>query len=604
MPFGAELRDDGTRFRLWAPAASSVELVLEGGRGTAIMDAVGGGWFELLARAPAGTRYRFRIDGGTLVPDPASRFQPDDVLGPSEVVDPAAYRWETENWRGRPWHEAAIYELHVGTFSPEGTFEGARRRLDHLGGLGITAVELMPLADFAGRRNWGYDGVLPFAPDSAYGAPDDLKRLIDAAHARGLMMILDVVYNHFGPEGNFLNAYAPQFFTERVHTPWGAAIDFSRREVRDFFIHNALYWLEEYRFDGLRLDAVHAIHDDNSPDVIEELAATANRRLAGERPVHIILENDDNEARYLARTEDGDPRYAVAQWNDDIHHALHAAATGEAFGYYADYADRPVDRLLRCLTEGFAYQGEPSRHRDGGRRGSPSGDLPPAAFVSFLQNHDQIGNRAFGERIAALADPRLIRAMAAILLLAPAPPMLFMGEEWGATEPFLYFCDFHDELADAVRDGRRREFARFPAFQDEAAREKIPDPNAEATFRASMLAWDRYEAPPHADWLAFYSRLLALRRDRIVPLLADGRRPASSGVQFGAAGLGVTWRFGNGATLRLLANLGPDAIGDLPAEAGPAPGEDPIFASDDADALGRGRLPGRCAVWFLGATDG
>ena len=479
MPFGATCVDGGVRFRIWAPAVTSVDLKLEDKDAPSLvsMAGMGGGWFEVVTNAArASSRYRFRIDDRIDVPDPASRYQPEDVLGPSMVIDPGAFPWQHGEWRGRPWHEAVLYELHVGTFSPAGTFDGVRERLDYLAELGVTAVELMPVADFSGRRNWGYDGVLPYAPDSAYGTPDDLKRLVDAAHGRGLMMFLDVVYNHFGPEGNFLHAYAPEFFTDRFHTPWGAAIDFARREVRDFFIHNALYWLEEYRFDGLRLDAVHAIVDRSKPDILEELADRVHARFGESRHVHLVLENDDNAARYLTRMPDGRVRRYTAQWNDDIHHALHVLATGEHDGYYEDYVDRTVDLLGRCLTEGFAYQGEPSRHRDGKPRGEPSAELPPTAFVSFIQNHDQVGNRAFGERISALAELDALRAVTAILLLAPSPPLLFMGEEWAAAEPFLFFCDFHEELAARVRDGRRGEFKRFAAFRSEAARARSPIP--------------------------------------------------------------------------------------------------------------------------------
>jgi malto-oligosyltrehalose trehalohydrolase len=521
MPFGAELRGDGTaRFRLWAPSARTVELALARGGETRLLalPAAQDGWHEGVYPAAAGDRYRFRIDGALEVPDPASRFNPDDVHGASEVIDPAAYAWRERDWRGRPWEEAVIYELHVGTFSPEGTFAGVEARLDYLAALGVTAVELMPVADFPGRRNWGYDGVLPFAPDAAYGRPEDLKRLVDAAHARGLMVFMDVVYNHFGPEGNYLHAYAKPFFTERHHTPWGAAINFDgegSRAVREFFIHNALYWLEEYHADGLRLDAVHAIADDSAPDILEELAAAVRAGPGSERHVHLVLENDRNEARYL-----GPGRYD-AQWNDDIHHAFHILLTGEADGYYADYANRPAWFLGRCLAEGYAYQGEVSRYRDGAPRGEPCAHLPPAAFVSFVQTHDQVGNRAFGERISALASEETLRPAIAAWLLAPAVPLLFMGEEFAAATPFLFFCDFGPELAQAVTEGRRREFARFARFGDPAAQAKIPDPNAAATFAASRLDWASLARAPHERFLALYRELLALRR-------ACGAPPAAS----------------------------------------------------------------------------
>ncbi len=439
MPFGAEYRSDrNVRFRLWAPAAKAVEVCFKDDRNSKRLPLLqkDDGWFELITdQAAPGTLYHFRVDGTRDVPDPASRFQPRDVHGPSEVIDPEAFDWQDGSWRGRPWNEAVIYELHVGAFTPAGTFAGVGEQLDHLVDLGITAVELMPVADFPGKRNWGYDGVLPFAPDSAYGRPEDLKYLVQSAHERGLMVLLDVVYNHFGPEGNYLKAYAPQFFTDRHCTPWGGGINFDgaeSRAVRDFFIDNALYWLTEYHFDGLRLDAVHTIIDDSAPHILVELADTVRAALGPDRHVHLILENERNQARRLQRTERCQPETYTAQWDDDIHHTLHVLTTGERDGYYSDYAERPLDQLGRCLVSGFAYQGEPSPSRNGELRGEPTNGVPPGAFISFLQNHDQIGNRAFGERITKLADPSAIRAGLAVLLLAPLPPMLFMGEEFGA----------------------------------------------------------------------------------------------------------------------------------------------------------------------------
>ncbi|MDY6908576.1 MAG: malto-oligosyltrehalose trehalohydrolase [Thermodesulfobacteriota bacterium] len=576
MPFGAEaLEGGGVRFRLWAPDARSVELHLEASpqmKAPLPMTAQGDGWYErVLAEAGPGTRYRFRIDGDLLVPDPASRHQPEGVHGPSEVIDPEAFEWDDAAWTGRPWNEAVFYELHVGTFTPGGTFRSACHRLNHLTELGVTAVELMPVADFPGRRNWGYDGVLPFAPARAYGRPDDLKHLVQEAHRRGLMVFLDVVYNHFGPEGNYLHTYARSaFFTTRYRTPWGAAINFDgpgSRTVRDFFIQNALYWLEEFRFDGLRLDAVHAIRDRSRPDFLEELAQAVRNGPGRHRRIHLVLENDDNAARYLQRDPEGRPVHYTAQWNDDIHHACHVLLTGETEGYYADYADEATRHLARCLAEGFAYQGEPSPYRGGRKRGEPSEHLPPEAFVSFLQNHDQVGNRAFGDRLQLLAEDRAIRAALAVVLLAPAPPLLFMGEEFGCRRPFPFFCDFGPELAANVTRGRRKEFERFPAFRDPAARAAIPDPNAEATFASAVLDWAEAETGggrSRRDWIR---RLLALRRDEIVPLLPllGGRSGSIVGVSKTA--LAVRWRGDDGTTLALAANLGPDPAAALAPEA-------------------------------------
>ncbi len=561
MAFGAQITAEGVRFRLWAPDCDSVTLCLSGRGGDREIAIArrADGWCEaVIADAGAGTRYAWRIDGGMRVPDPASRFQPDDVHGASEVVDAAAFRWQVDEWRGRPWEEAVLYELHVGTFTPAGTFRAVIDRLDHLVDLGVTAIELMPVADFPGRWNWGYDGCYLFAPDARYGRPEDLKALIDAAHGLGLMVFLDVVYNHFGPEGNYLHAYAKRFFNPDSHTPWGAAINFDgadSRVVRDFYIENALFWIEEYRIDGLRFDAVHAIEDRSSPDILVELAERVKAHVDARRHVHLVLENDDNEARYLARAADGRPRHFVAQWNDDIHHAVHVLLTGEAAGYYADYADRPADHLGRCLAEGFAYQGEPSRFHDGERRGERSRDLPPTAFVSFIQNHDQVGNRAFGDRLAALAPPAALSAAAAVLLLAPSPPLLFMGEEWAAETPFLFFCDFGLELRDTVREGRRQEFAAFPAFQDAQARERIPDPALEESFRASLLDWMEPGRSGHRQVLELYRRLFDLRRREIVPRLAGVAGGASKVDRWGDRGLGVVWTLGDGSVLSLVANL-------------------------------------------------
>jgi malto-oligosyltrehalose trehalohydrolase len=559
MAFGAEvLGVEGVRFQLWAPAVRRVELVLEAARTAIPLLATGDGWHRLVTdQAPPGARYRYRVDGGALVPDPASRFQPDDVHGPSEVVDPDAFVWTDVAWRGRPWESTVLYELHVGTFSPEGTFGGVEARLDDLVDLGITAVELMPVADFPGRWNWGYDGALLFAPDNRYGTPRDLKALVDACHGRGLAVILDVVYNHFGPEGNYLGLYAPDFFDEGRHTPWGAAINLDgpgSATVRAFFVENALFWLEEYRVDGLRLDAVHALRDATSPHLLEEIARRVQAGPGAQRHVHLVLENDANEARYLRPAPSGRAPYA-AQWNDDIHHALHAIATGERTGYYADYPD-PVASLARCLTAGFAYQGEPSAYR-ARPRGEPTDGVPLTAFVSFLQNHDQIGNRAFGERLSALAPPAALRAVTALLLLAPPPPLLFMGEEWEAAQPFLFFSDFGPDLGARVSEGRRGEFARFPAFAEPAARAAIPDPQSPATVERSRLDWSARDRPAHRAARDWTRELLQIRRRDVVPHLVPAGAIRGSASRFAGTGLAVRWAFGDGAALDLVANLGP-----------------------------------------------
>ena len=612
MPFGAEVdTDGGVRFRLWAPAAEQVDLEFDDPSGKphrAPMSHIGDGCHELRTDAAgAGSRYRFLISGPLArgappVPDPASRFQPDGVHAASEVIDPLAFDWRDGDWRGRDWEGAVIYELHLGCFSPPGTFAGAAERLEHLADLGVTAVELMPVAAFPGSRNWGYDGVLPFAPHAGYGRPEDMKTLVQTAHGLGLMVLLDVVYNHFGPEGNYLHLYAPQFFTERHQTPWGAGIDFDGPHsamVRDYFVQNALYWLTEYRLDGLRLDAVHAIADDSERHILTEIAEAVQAGPGRERRIHLVLENDGNQARYLARRADGRPRWYDAQWNDDFHHAAHVLLTGERDGYYADYAKRPAARLARCLAEGFGYQGEPSAFRGGAPRGEPSVQLPPTAFVSLLQNHDQIGNRALGERLASLAAPQALRAATAVLLLAPSPPLLFMGQELGTRRPFLFFCDFGEDLAESVTEGRRREFAHFERFADPAARETIPDPNDPGTFDRSRLDWTELEDEVHRDWLRLHRDLLALRRREIVPRLAGTGGDAASYGPVGDAGLWVHWRLGDGSELTLLANLGDTELdAPEPARADPA---NPLHLepAGAAAALENGRLPPWTAAWHL-----
>ncbi len=603
MPFGAEvLTDGGVRFRLWAPAARNVTLCLYPGEElqTLPMESLPEGWFVLTtAVARAGTRYRFRIDDGLEVPDPASRYQPQDVHGPSEVIDPLAFEWSDSDWRGRPWNQAVIYELHVGAFTRQGGFAGVQGRLDQLVALGVTAIELMPVADFPGAHNWGYDGVLPFAPDSSYGHPFGFKALVQAAHARGLMVFLDVVYNHFGPDGNYLPGYAPAFFDPRYATPWGAAINFSGRDAsvaRQFFIHNALYWIEEFHLDGLRIDAVHAMHDCSDPDFLQELAGMVAAGPGASRPVHLILENDRNEVRYLAHTAACPGGGYTAQWNDDIHHALHVLVTGERSGYYEDYADAPLWHLGRCLTEGFSYQGEPSSYRGESPRGEPSSQWPLAAFVSALQTHDQIGNRAFGERITRLAPEAAVRAATAVLLLAPSPPMLFMGQEWAATQPFPFFCDFGAELAAAVTHGRREEFGRFPEFCDPQARARIPDPNDARTFDSARLDWNAAVAGAGRRWWQWHQGLLALRAREIAPRIA-GMRGGSGEFKISAAGaLSVRWRLADGSGLALVANLGA-----RPVPAPDWPAGEAIFTVGES-ASGAGTLSPWSVIWLLDAV--
>jgi maltooligosyltrehalose trehalohydrolase len=579
--FGPIELEGGFRFRLYAPPAERVDVLVDGRTLSLARD---GDWFSVDdSRAHPGSRYAFAVDGGRPIPDPGSRFQPDGVHEASEIVA-SHFAWPDDGWRGRPWHEHVIYELHVGTFTFEGTYEAAGRKLRELVALGITAIELMPVAAFPGARNWGYDGVLPYAPYAGYGKPDDLRRFIAGAHAHGLAVLLDVVYNHFGPEGNYLHANAPGFFNETEHTPWGAAIDVTVPDVRAYFAENAAYWLTDYRFDGLRLDATHAIVDPMAPSFLSEVRATALAACETGRYVALVVENDYNDVTLLDEGYD-------AQWNDDVHHCAHVIATGETGGYYRDYAADPAGWLGRALATGFAYQGEASEHRNGRQRGLPSARFPLTAFVSFLQNHDQIGNRAFGERLAQLAAPEALRALMALIFLAPSPPMLFMGEEWAASTPFLFFCDFEPGLARLVTEGRRREFKAFPQFADANVRATIPDPAAVTTFEASRLRWEERSAPQHAAALAFTTALLHVRAQHVIPFITNVRGSDACCKRIGTSGLALRWKLADGM-LHADANLSGETLGGFPER---VTGET-FYAIHDAVYHG-GRAPAWAVRW-------
>ena len=503
-----------SRFQVWAPAAERVDLMLGDDRRP--MHAASNGWWTLeVPEAGPGTDYAFSIDGGDPRPDPRSPWQPHGVHGPSRVVDHGAFAWTDDHWQAPPLASAIIYETHIGTFTLGGTFESAIERLDDLVNLGVTHVEIMPVAAFPGERGWGYDGVDLYAPQESYGGPEGLKRLVDACHARGLAVILDVVYNHLGPAGNYLSQFGP-YFTDRHHTPWGQAVNLDgpdSGEVRRFFIDNALMWLRDYHMDGLRLDAIHALVDTSAIHFLEELGQAVDRLTANlGRHLVLIAESDLNDPRVIWRPEAGG--YGMdAQWSDDFHHALHAALTGERSGYYEDFGD--LAHLARALERSFVYGGQYSAHRRR-RHGRPPTGLPSSRFLAYLQNHDQIGNRATGERISHLVSPGCAMIGAALVLTSPYVPMLFMGEEWGASAPFQYFTDHEDpELGKAVSEGRRNEFAAFgwnPA--------DVPDPQAEATFQRSRLDWSERDREPHRSLLAWHRRLIAARRS--VPHLGDG----------------------------------------------------------------------------------
>ena len=538
LSFGATIQADGTtRFRIWAPSAERLDLLIEGGRRT--MDVEGDGWHSMTTQAPAGTRYQFVMPDGTHFPDPASRMQDGDVHDPSIVVDPFDYEWVNTDWKGRPWHESVMYELHPGAM---GGFRGIQEKLPELQRLGITAIELMPVADFPGRHNWGYDGVLPYAPDRAYGTPDDLKAMIDTAHGLGICVYLDVVYNHFGPDGAYIHVFAREFFTEDQHTPWGAAIDFRRPQVRDYYLQNLVYWLMEFRFDGCRFDAVMEIKEE---DFLFDLARIARGRVEPGRHVGLVVEHEFNRAALLG----GPPRFD-AQWTDDFHHTMHVLLTGEIEGYYEAFEDA-TNHLRRVLAEGFAYQGEVPKGREK-PRGETSAHLPTTAFVIFLQNHDQIGNRAMGDRLTVSVDKGRLRAATALLLLMPFIPMLFMGEEWATEKPFLFFTDHHNELADLVREGRRSEFGAFAAFKDEGRRALIPDPNAPSTFESSI---PEPSDPSQFDWMR---EVIALRQRRVVPGVPGCRSEGADII--GEKAVRAAWRLGTGEQLTVAINLGAQPV--------------------------------------------
>jgi 1,4-alpha-glucan branching enzyme/maltooligosyltrehalose trehalohydrolase len=547
--FAPIVRQGATVFRLWAPLQDKVLLRIHGAEPVEL-NRTNDGWHSReVAGIGPGALYQFVLPDGLAVPDPASKFQPQDVHGPSEVVDLGAYSWTSKDWKGRPWEEMVIYELHIGSFTQEGTFKSAAERLDYLQQLGITAIQIMPLSDFPGRYNWGYDGVMPYAPDSSYGRPEDLMALIDAAHERGISVFLDVVYNHFGPDGNYMPNYAP-LFTDKHRSNWGQGINYDAegsKWIREFVIQNAIYWITNFRFDGLRLDAVHAIVDTSSEHVLHELARRVKDAAAG-RYVHLIVENEENDSDLLKRKEDATPQLFTAQWNDDLHHVLHVAATGEDFGYYADFAGDPGN-LARSLAEGFVYQGQEMPYR-GKPRGKPSADLPPTAFISFIQNHDQIGNRALGDRMITYRGDKELKAIAAVCLLAPEIPMLFMGEEWGAPEPFPYFCDFDEDLNGKVRQGRREELSRLPGFDAD----DLLDPTAYETFASAKLDWSNLHSVESAEMLKLYRELLRTRAREIVPLLKGLARNRSS-VRSDQDYIAVDWSFSDQRSLHLLANL-------------------------------------------------
>ncbi|WP_428031390.1 malto-oligosyltrehalose trehalohydrolase [Ancylobacter sp.] len=584
--FGPAQQGGATRFRLYAPDTASVALEVEGAAPLAMEKDEAGFFTAEREGLAAGLRYRFRIgegEGSVAVPDPASRGQAEDADGWSLVPETSH---PPVPGPPRPWHEAIIAEVHVGTATPEGTFRALIDRLDHYREAGFTVLELMPVADFAGRRNWGYDGVLMYAPDTAYGTPADLRALVEAAHERGLGMMLDVVYNHFGPSGNYLPVYAKSFFRGDIATPWGPAIDLENETVRAFFSENAAYWLAEFGFDGLRFDAVHALATKGAETFLREIAAACRAVNPG---AYLVLENHDNIAGWMTR----DDHLYTAQWNDDWHHAFHVLASGEGTGYYAPYAADAVAAAGRALSQGFVFQGEPYPGEGGHPRGTASGGLAPDAFVAFAQNHDHIGNRPLGDRLAGTLAQERLAFLRFVLMLSPEIPLLFQGEEALLDKPFPFFCDFEGELAEAVRKGRRSEFADF--FDAHGA--EFPDPLSEATFHSAKLTAADFRTPKaHAELDAF--RRLADQRRRLVWRLTAGAYLGSEWSRNEEA-LRVAWHYEAG-TLIMVLNAGPEPalIDPLTGIAGMPAGASLGGVIHEAD--GRVTLaPFAAAVWSL-----
>ena len=509
LPIGANPDRSGVFFRVWADGAQQLEVVTYDAAGEATgatpMEAEGAGyWAARVADAAPGTLYKYRLDGDKERPDPASRSQPQGIHGPSAVVAPD-FDWHDNQWRGVRIEDALIYELHIGTFTPDGTFDAAIARLADLRALGVTVIEIMPVADFPGERNWGYDGVNLFAPARVYGGAAGLKRLVDAAHAQGLAVMLDAVYNHFGPDGNYLRDFSPDYFTDKHKTPWGDGLNFENPNVRAFFIANAQYWAHEYHLDGLRLDATHAILDSSDPHILKDLVMQVKKSLPDGRHFLMIAEDERNEAMLVRSQPHG---YGLdGLWADDFHHEVRSALAGDNEGYYADYVGS-AEELAITLRKGWYFDGIVSQNK-GELRGTPARDISPARFVHTIQNHDQIGNRPTGNRLNHDIPPADYRAASALLLLTPYTPLLFQGQEWAASTPFIFFTDHNPELGKLVTEGRREEFKGFAAFSGES----VPDPQADATFLRSKLDWDERAKPEHSGTLALYTDLLRLRNE-------------------------------------------------------------------------------------------
>jgi maltooligosyltrehalose trehalohydrolase len=607
LPLGAEVRAAGVHFRVWAPAARAVSVCAPGDDGICVpLTREDGGWFAAeSAEFRAGSRYGFRLDDdSTLRPDPASRYQPDGVHGPSQVVDPSTFAWTDAAWKGVGPLGQVIYELHVGTFTPGGTYAAAAEHLPYLRDLGVTIVELMPIAEFPGRFGWGYDGVGLFAPTRLYGTPDELRGFVDRAHAVGLGVILDVVYNHIGPDGNYLSLFAPAFFTDRYENEWGAALNFDGPDagaVRTFFVENAGYWIDEFHLDGLRLDATQSIHDASSRHVLADVTERV-RAAAGKRGTFVVAENEVQEARLVRPPSRGG--YGIdALWNDDLHHSALVALTGHREAYYTDYLGTPQE-LLSGLRWGYLYQGQYYSWQKQ-RRGMAALDLEAWRFVTFLENHDQVANSGDGARLWQRTDPGRLRAMTALMLLGPGTPMLFQGQEFASSAPFLFFADHHPELAALVRSGRGEFLRQFPSLATDAAQQRIADPGDPATFERCRL--DHRERETHATALALHRDLLRLRRDD--PAFASQRADRMFGAVLGPESLVLRF-IADGGDRLIVVNLGRDHVLRTAPEPLLAPpdgatwtvlwsSEDPRYGGGGAVAVERDDgwyLPGHAAV--------
>ncbi len=572
---GAWAECGGARFRIWAPEAKDVEVIVAPPDSESMQAALSknddGTFSGFLAGVLPGNRYTYLLDGRGPFPDPASRFQPEGVHGPSEFLDPARFEWSDAHWRGLEPEQVVVYELHVGTFTPEGTFAGVINRLPWLLDLGVTAIELMPVADFAGSRSWGYDGVALYAPSRSYGHPDDLRRLVDTAHSLGLGVFLDVVYNHFGPVGNYTLSFSPDYLSKTHSSAWAACVNLdgeNAERVREFFIENARHWVHEYHLDGLRLDATHALIDGSPRNFVAELTETVQSTVAGRR-VLIVAEDVRNAATMIRPASEGGWGLDGI-WADDLHHQLRRHLTGDNEAYYRDYTGSAAD-IVTTINQGWFYTGQPSVHHEGEPRGTDPSGLPPRLFYVCLQNHDQVGNRALGDRLHHKASLAEFRAVSALLLCLPETPLLFSGQEWAASSPFQYFTDHDADLGKIVTEGRRREFRHFRAFVDPEARELIPDPQDPATFERSKLNWSEIEREPHASIRRLYRELLTLRRDE--PALRSGASGRFRAIEIdeeslllrreaeGGETLWLALRFRGQGTIELTPHAGTERVG-------------------------------------------